>query len=193
MSLKGKTVGFALTGSFCTLASAMSQLEGLVSEGANVIPIISYSVDTMDTRFGKADVLKENLVSVTGNQVIRTIPQAEPVGPKGLLDALAVCPCTGNTLAKIAWGVTDTPVTMAVKAHLRNERPVIIAISTNDGLGANAQNIGKLLNTKNIFFVPFGQDDPAGKKTSLVAKNQLLDETVKLALEGKQLQPILVR
>lgn len=191
MNLKDKTIGFALTGSFCTLEAAVTQLEGIVAAGANVLPIISSNVNNMDTRFGKADVLKDRLVRITGNQIIKTIPQAEPIGPKGLLDILVVCPCTGNTLAKIAAGVTDTSVTMAVKAHLRNDRPVVIAISTNDGLSGNAQNIGKLLNSKNIYFVPFGQDDPVGKKTSLVAKNELVAETLELALEKIQLQPLL--
>jgi len=191
VNLKDKTIGFALTGSFCTLEAAVTQLEGIVAAGANVLPIISNNVNDMDTRFGKADVLKDRLVRITGNQIIKTIPQAEPIGPKGLLDILVVCPCTGNTLAKIAAGVTDTSVTMAVKAHLRNDRPVVIAISTNDGLSGNAQNIGKLLNSKNIYFVPFGQDDPVGKKTSLVAKNELVAETLELALEKIQLQPLL--
>lgn len=191
MNLKDKTIGFALTGSFCTLEAAVTQLEGIVAAGANVLPIISSNVNDMDTRFGKADVLKDRLVRITGNQIIKTVPQAEPIGPKGLLDILVVCPCTGNTLAKIAAGVTDTSVTMAVKAHLRNDRPVVIAISTNDGLSGNAQNIGKLLNSKNIYFVPFGQDDPVGKKTSLVAKNELVAETLELALEKIQLQPLL--
>ena len=191
MNLKDKTIGFALTGSFCTLEAAVTQLEGIVAAGANVLPIISNNVNDMDTRFGKADVLKDKLVRITGRQVIKTIPQAEPIGPKGLLDILVICPCTGNTLAKIASGVTDTPVTMAVKAHLRNDRPVVIAISTNDGLSGNAHNIGKLLNTKNIYFVPFGQDDPVGKKTSLIAKNELVAETLELALEKIQLQPLL--
>jgi len=191
VNLKDKTIGFALTGSFCTLEAAVTQLEGIVAAGANVLPIISNNVNDMDTRFGKADVLKDRLVRITGNQIIKTIPQAEPIGPKGLLDILVVCPCTGNTLAKIAAGVTDNSVTMAVKAHLRNDRPVVIAISTNDGLSGNAQNIGKLLNSKNIYFVPFGQDDPVGKKTSLVAKNELVAETLELALEKIQLQPLL--
>jgi len=191
VNLKDKTIGFALTGSFCTLEAAVTQLEGIIAAGANVLPIISNNVNDMDTRFGKADVLKDRLVRITGNQIIKTVPQAEPIGPKGLLDILVVCPCTGNTLAKIAAGVTDTSVTMAVKAHLRNDRPVVIAISTNDGLSGNAQNIGKLLNSKNIYFVPFGQDDPVGKKTSLVAKNELVAETLELALEKIQLQPLL--
>jgi len=191
VNLKDKTIGFALTGSFCTLEAAVTQLEGIVAAGANVLPIISNNVNDMDTRFGKADVLKDRLVRITGNQIIKTVPQAEPIGPKGLLDILVVCPCTGNTLAKIAAGVTDNSVTMAVKAHLRNDRPVVIAISTNDGLSGNAQNIGKLLNSKNIYFVPFGQDDPVGKKTSLVAKNELVAETLELALEKIQLQPLL--
>jgi len=191
VNLKDKTIGFALTGSFCTLEAAVTQLEGIIAAGANVLPIISNNVNDMDTRFGKADVLKDRLVRITGNQIIKTIPQAEPIGPKGLLDILVVCPCTGNTLAKIAAGVTDNSVTMAVKAHLRNDRPVVIAISTNDGLSGNAQNIGKLLNSKNIYFVPFGQDDPVGKKTSLVAKNELVAETLELALEKIQLQPLL--
>lgn len=191
MELKGLTIGFALTGSFCTIGEAVKQIKNLVDEGANVIPIVSYAVGHFNTRFTNAEELKKRLEQITGNKVFETITDSEPIGPKGLLDAIIVSPCTGNTIAKIANAITDTSVTMAVKAHLRNESPVILGVSTNDGLGANAKNIGALLNMKNIYFVPFYQDDPIGKSNSLLSKNSLTVETLKLALDGKQIQPIM--
>jgi len=190
--LEGKSIGFAMTGSFCTIPDALRQLEALAATGAEIVPIVSAAVSATDTRFGTAASIAETIVRVTGRAPIQTIAEAEPIGPKKLLDAMVVCPCTGNTLAKIANGITDTPVTMAVKAHLRNKRPVVIAIATNDGLSANAQNIGRLLNTRGLFFVPFGQDDPIQKNTSLVADNTLVVETLGKALVGEQLQPLLV-
>jgi len=191
MSLNNIKIGFALTGSFCTFNKVFQEIEKLVSEGAEVYPIVSESVNKYDTRFGRVDEWKQRLEEITGKKAISSITEAEPIGPKSLLDILIVAPCTGNTLAKIANGITDTTVTMAVKAHLRNQKPVVIAISTNDGLGANARNLGTLLNRKNIYFVPFGQDDPIKKCNSLVAKFDLIIPTVKEALEGKQIQPIL--
>lgn len=191
MLLKDVKIGFALTGSFCTFTRAFKELEHLIAEGADVYPIISQSVDTIDTRFGNANDFKLKLQGLTGKSIISTISEAEPIGPKSLLDVVVVEPCTGNTLAKIANAITDTPVTMACKAHLRNNRPVIIAISTNDGLGANAKNIGFLLNMKNIYFVPFGQDDSLRKCNSLVAKMELTLPTIIEALKGKQIQPLL--
>jgi len=149
-------------------------------------------MDTMDTRFGKAEDFKARIKEITGKDIIASITGAEPIGPKALLDVLVVAPCTGNTLAKLAHAVTDTPVLMACKAQLRNERPVVIAVSTNDGLSANAPNIGMLLNRKHVYFVPFGQDDPVKKCNSLVAKMDRIMDTVKLAVEGKQIQPVIV-
>jgi dipicolinate synthase subunit B len=190
--LKGIKIGFALTGSFCTFEVVLPEIERLVNEGAEVYPIISNSVDEFDTRFGKAEYFKNRLKEITGKEVISTIVEVEPIGPKSYLDVLIVAPCTGNTLSKIANAITDTPVTMAVKAHLRNNKPVVIAISTNDGLGFNAKNIGVLLTSKNIFFVPFGQDDPIRKNNSLIAKFNMILPTLQEALKGKQIQPLLV-
>lgn len=191
MLLQGVKVGFALTGSFCTFGKIMPELEKLVAEGADVLPIISEAVDKSDTRFGRADEWKARVESITNKKIIKTIVDAEPIGPKALLDIMVVAPCTGNTLSKLANGITDTPVTMAAKAHLRNGRPLVIAISTNDGLGANAKNLGLLLNTKNIYFVPFGQDDPIKKCNSLMSHNEMLIPTILEALKGGQLQPLL--
>lgn len=190
--MKGLKVGFALTGSFCTIDAVLPYMEKLVEEGAEVFPILSYAMDTMDTRFGKAEDFKARIKEITGKNIIASITGAEPIGPKALLDVLVVAPCTGNTLAKLAHAVTDTPVLMACKAQLRNERPVVIAVSTNDGLSANAPNIGMLLNRKHVYFVPFGQDDPVKKCNSLVAKMDRIMDTVKLAVEGKQIQPVIV-
>jgi dipicolinate synthase subunit B len=192
MLLQGVKVGFGLTGSFCTFAKVVPEIEKLVAEGAEIFTIVTEAVDLFDTKFGKADEWKSKIEGITGKKLMKTIIDAEPIGPKSLLDILIVEPCTGNTLAKIANAVTDTPVTMAVKAHLRNCKPVVIAISTNDGLGGNAKNLGLLLNMKNIYFVPFGQDDPVKKGNSLVAKFDLTVPTLVEALKGKQLQPMLV-
>jgi len=158
MELKDKNIGFAITGSFCTFQAALAQMESLIKGGANVIPIMSQNAATIDTRFGKANDFVLIIETMTGNKVISTIAEAEPFGPRALLDLLIVAPCTGNTLGKLACGITDTAVTMAVKAHLRNERPVLISPSTNDGLGSSAKNIGLLMNAKNIYFVPYGQE-----------------------------------
>ena len=192
MLLDGIKVGFVLTGSFCTFEKILPEVERLVNEGADVTAILSDSVDKYDTRFGCADHLKDDLKGITGKDAITTIVDAEPIGPKSLFDVLVVAPCTGNSLAKISNAITDTPATMACKAHLRNQKPLIIAISTNDGLGANARNIGMLLNMKYIYLVPFGQDNPTSKPSSLVAKMDLILPTVVEALKGKQKQPLLV-
>lgn len=192
MLLQGIRTGFAFTGSFCTIEKTIKELEKMVAEGADIMPIISGAVDSLDTKFGRADEWKTKIEGITGKKPVRTITEAEPIGPKALLDILVIAPCTGNTLGKIANGITDTPVTMAFKAHLRNNRPVVIAISTNDGLGANARNLGVLLNMKNIYFVPFGQDDPVKKCNSIIAKSEMLIPTVLEALKGKQIQPLLV-
>ncbi|MDN5346704.1 MAG: dipicolinate synthase subunit [Clostridia bacterium] len=192
MSLASKRVGFALTGSFCTLEKILPEVKKLVDAGAEVYPLISFAVKKIDTRFGTAQFWRAELEKICGRPVIASIEEAEPIGPKKLFDIMVVAPCTGNTIAKLANGITDSPVLMGIKAHLRNQRPVVLAISTNDGLGMNAKNIGLLLNTKNIYLVPFGQDDPFGKTNSLVADMSLILDTVKGALEGRQLQPVLV-
>jgi len=192
MSLKNLNVGFAVTGSFCTFAKIIPVIKQLLDEGADVHPIVSETVNSTDTRFGTAKDFMNKLVELTGKKVISSIVNAEPIGPKSLLDVLVIAPCTGNTLAKIANGISDSAVTMACKAQLRNQRPVIIAISTNDGLSGNAQNIGIVLNRKNIYMVPFGQDDPKNKQNSLVADYSKIIPTILHALEGRQIHPILI-
>lgn len=192
MSMEGLKIGFALTGSSCNFSNVFPIIEDLSKKGADIYPIISHSVDTFDTRFGTAEEWKNKLKEITGKELIKTIIEAEPVGPKLKLDVLVVAPCTGNTIAKLANAITDTSVTMACKAHLRNQRPLVLAIATNDGLGANAKNIGLLLNTKNIYLVPFGQDDAVNKPNSLIAKFDKIEETIEAAILGKQLQPLLV-
>lgn len=191
MDLKGKTVGFAMTGSFCTFSRVMSELEKLASTGAKVIPIMSEMSYSTDTRFGTAEEFRMRMTGLCGSEIIKSVKEAEPIGPKSYLDLLIIAPCTGNTLAKMASGVTDSSVSMAAKAHLRNGKPVLLAVSTNDGLANAAKNIGILLNNKNIFFVPFGQDDPEKKPTSLVADMTKIIPAAELALLGKQLQPVL--
>lgn len=191
MKIDGLKIGFAFTGSHCMIGEVVKVLQRLVDEGAEVTPIISYSVETMDTRFGKAEDWKNKFKEITQKDLIQTIPAAEPVGPKKMFDCVVIAPCTGNTLAKLANGITDTPVLMAAKSHLRNYRPVVLAISTNDGLGLNARNIGTLLITKNIYLVPFGQDNPAIKANSLVAHMDKVPETIAMACAGKQIQPVL--
>lgn len=186
-------IGYALTGSFCTLDDALLAMERLVQAGAEVTPIVSFAVVHTDTRFGAAQDFLNRIEKIAGRPAIATIAAAEPIGPKKLLDVLVVAPCTGNTLAKLANAVTDTPVTMAAKAQLRNRRPVVLAVSTNDGLSANAKNLGALLNTRYIYFVPFGQDDPANKCTSLIADYSLIPATIERALASEQLQPLLLR
>lgn len=190
-SLEGIKIGMAMCGSFCTFSKAFEQMIKLKAAGAELTPIMSYHAATLDTRFGTAE---ENIMAaenICGRGVINTIPLAEPVGPKKMFDLLIVCPCTGNTMAKIANSVIDTPVTMAVKSHLRNGRPVLIAAATNDALSASAKNIGALLNIKNIYFVPFKQDDFVKKPRSAVADFSVIPEAAKAALNGRQLQPIL--
>ncbi|WP_223066823.1 dipicolinate synthase subunit B [Paenibacillus caui] len=193
MNFEGKTVGYALTGSHCTLEEVIGQIQRFVDAGANVIPIASQSVMTTDTRFGKSEEWQNQLKEITGNDIISSIVDAEPLGPSGKLNVLVVAPCTGNTTSKLANAMTDGPVLMAAKAMLRNHKPVVLAISTNDGLGLNAANIAKLLVAKNIYFVPFGQDNPVGKPNSLVADMNLIPEACYAALEGKQLQPLIVQ
>jgi dipicolinate synthase subunit B len=192
MKLKGIKVGFALTGSHCTLDEVLVEMKRVADEGAVLYPIISESVDETDTRFGASDRWKNRIAEITNQKIIKSIVGAEPIGPEKLLDVVVVAPCSGNTLAKLANAITDGPVLMAVKAHLRNQRPVVLAVSTNDGLGLNAKNIGVLLNAKNIYMVPFGQDNPVEKPNSLKAKINLLVDTIEHALQGKQIQPVLV-
>lgn len=186
-----KKIGFAMTGSFCTFDKVINEIEKL-TKIYDVTVIMSSSSHLTDTRFGTAESFVTALQKLTGKEIITSIPSAEPIGPKKMFDALIIAPCTGNSIAKLALGITDSSVTMAAKAHLRNERPLILAPSTNDGLGANAKNIGLLLNTKNIYFVPFGQDDPINKHKSLVADFTQIIPTIEEALKGNQLQPLLV-
>lgn len=190
--MENKNIGFALTGSFCTVKKVLPLLDMLVKSGNNVFPILSYAAASYDTRFIKAQTLKDELIKITGKEIINTIVDAEPIGPKGFLDLLIIAPCTGNTLAKLNNAVTDTPVLMAAKAHLRNNKPVLLALATNDGLSANGKNIGELMNKKNIFFVPFAQDDCTGKAFSLVSDFSLVIPAAEKALEKKQLQPVLI-
>ena len=184
-------VGFAFTGSFCTLARAMGALEQTAARW-QVQPIVSETVAATDTRFGNAHDFMREMQRICDRRPIESIKEAEPVGPKKLLDVLVIAPCTGNTLAKLAAGIADTSVTMAAKAHLRNGRPVVVAVSTNDGLAAAARNIGALLARKGVYFVPFQQDDPEHKPASLVAVMERIPETVEAALKGRQLQPVLL-
>ncbi len=185
------TIGFALCGSFCTFSRVFPLMESL-AQRHSLIPIFSQASATVDSRFGSAQSHLQQAQALCGRPPLTTIAEVEPIGPKKLLDALVIAPCTGNTLAKLAHGIADTPVTMAAKSHLRNGRPVILAVSTNDGLAAAAENIGKLLARKHYYFVPFGQDDPIGKPTSLVADFSRIPQTLENALEGKQLQPMLL-
>ncbi len=186
------TVGFAFCGSFCTLSKALTALEAVKERYETVIPIVSERVAATDTRFGPAHDFMREMERICDHRVIQTVKDAEPIGPKKMLNALVICPCTGNTLAKLAHGVADTSVTMAAKAHLRNGGPLILAPSTNDGLGAAAANIGALLNRRNVYFVPFRQDDPVGKPTSLVSDFTQVPDTLAEALRGRQLQPVLL-
>lgn len=191
MDLRGKHIGFAVTGSFCTLGKALVQVERLVNAGALVYPIFSENVQLMDTKFGPAQYWRENFTRICGREIISSIVQAEPIGPTNYLDLLVIAPCTGNTLGKLVNGITDGPVLMATKAHLRNNKPVVVAVATNDGLSKNGKNIGAMLNEHNMYMVPFGQDDPIKKPFSVNANMDLLLETIEFALENKQLQPIL--
>ena len=191
--MRKERIGFAMCGSFCTHREVLQTLEALCGEYETVIPIVSEICAVTDTRFGTAQELLSEMERMTGNRVIATIREAEPVGPKKLLDALVIAPCTGNTLAKLANAVTDTAVTMAAKAHLRNDRPVVLGIATNDGLSGSAQNIGILLTRKNYYFVPFGQDDAAAKPCSLIADFSKLPAALDAALKKQQLQPLLLK
>ena len=187
--MKKLTVGFVMCGSFCTLSKALDQMKKL-SETYNIIPIMSYNVYNMDTKFGKASDFIKKTEEICNKKIINTIPGAEPIGPKKLADIVLVAPCSGNTLAKLSHGITDTPALMAIKSHLRIKRPIVIALATNDALGASAKNLGTLLNTKNVYFVPMSQDDFQNKPNSMVADFTLIPQTLEAALTGKQIQPI---
>ncbi|MDQ0159040.1 dipicolinate synthase subunit B [Alkalibacillus salilacus] len=191
MELKGKRIGFGLTGSHCTYDETFPVIEELVNLGADVVPIISSTVKTTDTKFGEAKQHLETIQSITDRPIIDSIPGAEPLGPQEPLDCMVVAPMTGASISRFANAITDSPVLMAAKATLRNRSPVVLAISTNDALGFNAQNLAKLLPAKHIYFVPYGQDNPIKKPTSLVAHMSLLPQTVEKALDGEQLQPLL--
>ena len=191
--MRKERVGFAVCGSFCTHEKVLKALEALTESYETVIPIVSEISAFTDTRFGTSEDLLERLEDLTGNDVLLDIPSVEPIGPKSLLDVLVIAPATGNTIAKLAAGIADTSITMAAKSHLRNGRPVVLAVSSNDGLAAGAKNIGELLVRRNYYFVPFGQDNAVQKPSSLVADFGKLPETVDAALRGEQLQPILLR
>lgn len=191
MEIKGKKVGVALTGSFCTFEKIFVELKKLVEAGADVYTIFSDSSQKIASRFGTPEEFLKKAEEITGRAPILTIGDAEPIGPKGYLDVLVIFPCTGNTVAKLANGITDTPALMAAKAHMRNNKPLVISISTNDALGMNMKNIGLLLNAKNVYFVPFGQDNPVKKTNSLIAHTDRLIPTLEAALEGVQIQPVL--
>ncbi len=184
-------IGFAITGSFCTHERAISAMKDLKEKGHDLLPIFSFNVTNIDTRFGNAKEFRKRVEEITGKEVVDTIVKAEPIGPKDLVDVLVIAPCTGNTMAKLANAITDTPVTMAVKSHIRNNKPVVIAMATNDALGASLNNIATLMSTKNFYFVPFGQDDPEKKPKSMVANFEKLYDTILFAMQGKQIQPIL--
>lgn len=185
-------IGFALCGSFCTFSSIFSVMENL-AHTHQLTPIFSHSTYTFDSRFGTAKEHIRKAAEICGKEPLHTIPQVEPIGPKKLLDVLVIAPCTGNTLAKLAHGIADGPVTMAAKSHLRNGRPVVIAVSTNDALSGAAENIGRLLNRKHYYFVPFGQDDPDKKPNSMVADFTRIPQTIILAASGKQIQPVIIK
>lgn len=191
MSLENLKIGLGITGSFCNFSETKNVICDLKKENADVLPIISFATRDYDTRFYKKSEYIKMLENETKNKVIDTIQKAEPIGPKNMVDVILICPCTGNTLAKLAHGITDTPVLMAVKSHIRNNKPVVIGVSTNDGLGISLENIGKLLNTKNMYFVPFRQDDYVSKPKSLVLDYNYIIDTLKFAIKGKQIQPIL--
>nr|WGD63809.1 dipicolinate synthase subunit B [Bacillus subtilis]WGD76996.1 dipicolinate synthase subunit B [Bacillus subtilis] len=191
-SLKGKRIGFGLTGSHCTYEAVFPQIEALVNEGAEVRPVVTFNVKSTNTRFGEGAEWVKKIEDLTGYEAIDSIVKAEPLGPKSPLDCMVIAPLTGNSMSKLANAMTDSPVLMAAKATIRNNRPVVLGISTNDALGLNGTNLMRLMSTKNIFFIPFGQDDPFKKPNSMVAKMDLLPQTIEKALMHQRLQPILV-
>lgn len=191
MDLRNKKIGIVMTGSFCTFSKVIEQIKVLVKMGADVIPIMSFNSYNLDTKFGKAEEIINEIEYITNKKILNTIQGVEPIGPKKMTDIMLVAPCSGNTLAKLANGITDTPAVMAVKSHLRNGNPVVIAVSTNDGLSGSAENIGKLLNRANYFFVPIRQDNPITKPRSLVFDDKYIVKTLESALDREQIQPIL--
>lgn len=192
LKMRDITAGFALTGSFCTFENILSRIRELVDDGIKIIPIMSNNAYSTDTRFGNAADFIDKIEEITQQKILHTITDVEPIGPKKLIDILIIAPCTGNTLAKVAAGIADTSVTLAVKSHLRNQRPVLIGISTNDALSAAAKNIGTILNRKHVYFVPYRQDDYENKPNSIVADFTKIPEAMRAALDGKQLQPVLL-
>lgn len=193
MNLEGKNIGFAFTGSFCTFRKTINEMKKISEiKDISIFPIMSFNSFNLDTKFGKASDFEKEIEEITRNKIIHTIVDAEPIGPKKMFDILIIAPCSGNTIAKLANDIINTPVTMAVKSHLRNNRPVVIAISTNNGLSGAAENIGKLLNRKNYYFVPFKQDNPITKPNSIVFDPTYIRKTLEFALEGEQIQPILL-
>ena len=192
LELAGKNIGYALTGSFCTFRATIQEMENLVKIGAQVFPIMSFNSYRLDTKFGKAQDFIEEIEELTGHKIIHTIPAAEPIGPQKMFDVLIVAPCSGNTIAKLANYIIDTPVTMAVKSLLRINRPIVLGISTNNGLSGAAENIGKLLNRRDYYFVPFKQDNPITKPRSIVCDFRYIQKTLEYALEGEQIGPILL-
>ncbi|MFD6207190.1 dipicolinate synthase subunit B [Peribacillus sp. NPDC060253] len=192
MSLQGKRIGFGLTGSHCTYDEVFPEIEKLVNEGAEVIPIVTSTVQNTETRFGKGEDWVERIEKLTGNHVVDTIVKAEPLGPKLPLDCMVIAPLTGNSMSKMANALTDSPVLMAAKATMRNHRPVVVAISTNDALGLNGVNLMRLMAAKDIYFVPYGQDNPVGKPSSMVARMSMIRDTIIAALEREQIQPVIV-
>ncbi|MBD8068248.1 dipicolinate synthase subunit B [Bacillus sp. PS06] len=192
MDLKGKRIGFGLTGSHCTYDAVLPEIQKLVDAGAEVRPVVSYTVKSTNTRFGKGEDWVKKLEEVTGHKVIDSIVGAEPLGPKLPLDCMVIAPLTGNTMSKFANAMTESPVLMAAKATLRNLKPVVLGISTNDALGLNGVNLMRLMSTKNVYFIPFGQDAPDSKPNSMVARMELLSDTVLAAMDGKQLQPVII-
>lgn len=184
-------IGFALCGSFCTFSEVIAEMKKLSDKGYNIFPIMSFNAYQTDTRFGKAEEHIRRIEEICGKKIISTIPDAEPIGPKKMLDILVIEPCTGNTLAKLANGITDTPVTLAAKSHLRNNRPLLIAVSTNDALSGSAKNIGKLMNIKNVYFIPFSQDNPLGKPRSVIADFEKTEDAILHAIKNEQIQPII--
>ena len=192
MNLKDKNIGFCLTGSFYTFKNTILQIRELIKEKANVLPIMSYNAYKTDTKFGMSKDFIEEIEELTGNKIIHTIKDAEPIGPKNMTDIMIIAPCSGNTIGKLSNGITDTPVLTAAKSHLRNERPLVIGISTNDGLSGSAENIGRLLNRNNYFFIPFRQDNPITKPRSVVFEPRYIKKTLEYALNREQIQPILL-
>ncbi len=192
MDLKDKKIGFTLTGSFCTFQKVIPKMKEIKKLGAEIIPIMSFNSYNLDTKFGKAKDFIEEIENITGKKIIHTIQGAEPIGPKKMTDIMIIAPCSGNTMAKLACDIIDTPATMAAKSHLRNNRPLVIAPSTNNGLSGNAENIGKLLNRKNYYFVPFRQDNPITKPRSIVFDAEYIIKTIEFALDGEQISPILI-